>query len=473
MGAKGPNGVADVATTPATEPEVPQESKNQPIAENPRGGQAGSKPIEESNAEPLLAAEPALPAPRISFDLPKEKVDAPPDGGEPSFAAPPTPPSVQPSREAALAATGDVRPEIQVATSADGNPVLKVRYPWQKLPRPSIQIARADNPGESAKPLALDGVNAVEVWRGQVERLNKPTYPSSVELVKTSVTFLDRGQGELITIRGRENLLGKTAAYAVDEKAGTPVICYLLDRWADEQGVLHFALGDFDLTREFNQAGKVHIWLLSEEQIVWEETVDWPGQNAASSVVQQPDGVSPPMAVQPDSATGAASSVQNKTPADPAMPNPPTLPALPEVSHGKTLPEVAGPGPSNSAPDAPLAESIPPALPQQPAEPSPGWKPMETKPSSSPSATPSEKLTLEEMSIDQLARHIENEFSSSMSPKVRRFWLNGYRYYYVVPNPPEVRRTIFMDMLRSAYAEKPAAELAEAMAALFQKLKAK
>jgi len=77
------------------------------------------------------------------------------------------------------------------------------------------------------------------------------------------------------------------------------------------------------------------------------------------------------------------------------------------------------------------------------------------------------------MSIDQLARHIENEFSSSMSPKVRRFWLNGYRYYYVVPNPPEVRRTIFMDMLRSAYAEKPAAELAEAMAALFQKLKAK
>jgi hypothetical protein len=76
------------------------------------------------------------------------------------------------------------------------------------------------------------------------------------------------------------------------------------------------------------------------------------------------------------------------------------------------------------------------------------------------------------MAIDDLIRRIEEEFKDDMSPKVRRYWLNGYRYYYVVPNPPDTRRRIFMDMLSSAYDEKPPEELKKALKSLYQKLEA-
>lgn len=430
------------------------------------------------------AAEPAVPMPRLGEEVageePKTEV-MPPSSSElrPEANTAASTPGQRRTREEALKIVGEIKPQLQVAHTQDGEPVLQIQYPWYELPRPSVQIGWFEESADpaSAEPLPIDGTIAEEIWQKQVDRLNKPTYPSSVELVKTSVTFIDRGNGELITLRGRENLLGKEAAYAVQEQTGTPVVIYLLDRWADPQGVLCFAQGDFDLTAKLQNPGKLRVWLLSEEQTVWSETVSWPGGKAAVPVAEQPapspEEKQPEMPLaQPEAAPGPSFSADPGLPSQPGVtdsgqPAPPQPPTTPESPGSAVQP----------APETKTAET---KTSDEPTPPS-GWKPSESKstepegeprpPAAQPSQTaPAGEPNYESMSIDELARHIEKRFGPTMSTEVRRFWLNGWRYYFVVQNPPDVRRKIFMDMLKLVWDEKPPEELRKALKVLYQKL---
>ncbi len=363
----------------------------------------------------------------------------------------------------AVEAPEKAEPQVRVTRGAEGQPVLQVQCPWHDLPRPSVQVSRLRSDGNAASdtPLPLDGVAAEEIWEKQVSRLNKPTYPNSTELVKTSVTYIDRGEGELVTLRGRKNSLGKESAYAVDERTGTPVIFYLLDDWADEQRRLHFALSNLDLTREFDEPGEIHIWLLSNEQVVWDETVDWPGEQVGDPVVQSPD-TSPE---EPQDSEGDPAGPSNSMPESPTLPGHSNAPAQPPVP----APDDVGPAPPMPVP--PEAATAPQAPPKRPAAPGPdSSKEATTSPLESEANAMSDNP--EAMPIDRLTGYIEKEFSSDMSPKVRLFWLHGLRYYYKVKNPPATRRRIFMDMLRSAYDEDPPAELRQVFKVLYQKLKA-
>ncbi len=457
-----------IAAQSATEPPLAKPlPENLSVEEPPPAArhsvQAARTPVEE------VPVELPLPQPRMDAEVPSSDIASAPRGNPPVSSLPAEPvvsKSTDPSGEAALAGAENARREIEVSTAA-GEPVLQVRYAWRELSRPSVQIARVEESGEPAQPIPLDDQQAEELWRSQVARLNKPVYPSSPELVEHSVTFLDRGNGELITVRGRKNLLGKASAYAVDEQAGSPVICYLLDRWADEQGVLHFALTDFDLTDAFKKPGKLRVWMVSEEQVVWEETVDWPGDSGAPSVAQQSDTPSPEKTEPADPVSPGKTAVTGQPDLGPSSAGGSTPPTLPEMpANGQNADNA-----TDSQPSSPAGSAVQqtPAPTQPSGEPSPGWKPAEVK-TPRPDAPPA-KRSLNEMSIDELARHIETEFGSKMSPAIRRFWLNGYKRYYIVPNPPEVRRKVLMDMLRSAYAEKPPAEMAEAFRVLFEKLK--
>ena len=414
--------------------------------------------------------EAAFPAPKLGEELAADgstSPQMPPDIGKqpPETRSPISAPGQGRSREEALKIVENVEPQLKVAHTRDGQPVVQVQYPWFELPRPSMQIGWFEETADTAaaEPLAIDGAEAENHWQKQLDRLNQPTYEGSTELVKTSLTHVDRGSGELIALRGRENLLGKTSVYAVPEKAGTPVLIYLLERWADDQGTLCFAPGDFELTTQFQNPGKLRIWLLSEEQTVWSKTLSWPGRKATAT----DQSVPPPAEPQPQMAS---------PPAAPA-------PSTPQDAGSPSKPEIAAPAP----PPEPGVGPVPP-MPGA-AEPDgkktqeePQWKPSEklasppageaNPPTPQPSAPPPlSEDDYEKMSVEVLAQHIEKQFGPTMSDEVRRFWVNGWKYYFRVPNPPDVRRKIFMDMLSSAYDEKPSPKLREALKTLYQKLK--
>ena len=81
-------------------------------------------------------------------------------------------------------------------------------------------------------------------------------------------------------IIGHGNHLGHEAAWFVDtpEKNGSPIgttaVFYPLDPWATGGRLLIL-----DLPRDaFEQPGKLYVWFLRGDRILWQEELMWPGQ---------------------------------------------------------------------------------------------------------------------------------------------------------------------------------------------------
>lgn len=75
------------------------------------------------------------------------------------------------------------------------------------------------------------------------------------------------------------------------------------------------------------------------------------------------------------------------------------------------------------------------------------------------------------MSIDELAAYIEQTYGKSMSPYVRAEWSKGWAGYYKRQNPDDVRRSVFMALLRNCWQAQPSGELRNALATLYLKLR--
>jgi hypothetical protein len=417
-----------------------------------------------SQVVPPQSAEPSPPIVTIP-DQPKEITEevqppTPTWGLNQTIPTPPAAnwqaPQVQRSVEDSLQAVAGAKPELSVSVLPSGEPVLEIRYPWSEFSRPSIQMAWTENEAGVAglKPIALDDVRAEALWQKEIGRIDQPKFPGSLEPVKTTLSFLERKDGKPISLRAGKNSLGKAAGYAADESAGSSLVFYLLNSWGDETGSLKFVLGDLEMATKLAKPGKVQVWFLSQEQPVWDATVDWPGKQPAREVAQQP----------------AASA--------PEMPSP----QMPDAASNLLV----APGAEASSPSGPDGLSVaptlePPTSPVDTGTPAPAPNPGETvvaspaaqpQPAKSEEPTPATKPDFEKMSIDELAGHIEKQYGATMSPVVRKYWVGGLNNYYRSKNPLPVRRSVFMDLLRSAYDEKPPVELRQALRALFFKLDA-
>jgi len=437
-----------------------------PVAKEPAGKGAGSipKPADQKKSDldsllPLLD-KPALDAPSVkSQEKPAVPLDKPLD--------------------APMAIASDTSlSQATVEKAENGDPVLVVRVGWKDVSRASLQVALAVDPkADLAKlaPISLDGARAQSLWEEQVAAINKPLFPNARDVRKTSTVFMEYNGAQWLRVRSRENSLGRPAAYAVQDKEGTLLVLYLLDRWADDQGAIRIALADLDVATKFAQPGQLKIWLLGDGKVVTSVVAAWPGKPGAGVVGQPAEAVKPGEArpsqpqAKPEKSSSPAvtASDTKKTPPPPASPavKPVAKPAASKPAQATTGPATTGPA------KPPTAVNAPPAVPAT-AKPSSVVPPATSSVAAGgQAALPPGKQDIQDMSINDLTSYIERTYADQMSQSVRKSWLGGMRNYYHSENPEVVRRDVFMALLRSCWKEQRPGEMRNAFATLYLKLK--
>ena len=342
-----------------------------------------------------------------------------------------TAPSVADAKKAAVPANAPDH-EVSTGKNAAGESVLLITHSWTKYQRPSIQIAWSDAGAAAGvaappKPLKVDGAEIAKAWQKQTAGLNQPQF-SGGPVVLTSERPFYYDDTKLLTLRGHTNSLHNPSVFGLNnnnQEGSNALLFYGLDAWADRKGAFHLEIGDIDLPSKFTEAGRLRIWFLEEEKVVWAETTNWPGKMAAKPAAigpQTPDVVPGPVAP-----TAPDAKQPDKSNPDPAKP--------------------IGPQPSTATPVAPPI-----------AQPTP-------KPAAKP-------LTIQDMTVDQLANHINTTWSANMSPQVLRFWKGGWHNYYESTNPEHTRRELFMTLLVECHNAQQPGQLRDAFRELYAKLKA-
>jgi hypothetical protein len=99
-------------------------------------------------------------------------------------------------------------------------------------------------------------------------------------------------KGIALQILGQRNSAGKPAVCVArrvpsdDPAPGTAAVFCLLRSWSISKRMLYL-----DLPREyFAEAGKMHVWFLRGDRIVWQEEFDWSGWERE---VERPAGPTP------------------------------------------------------------------------------------------------------------------------------------------------------------------------------------
>jgi hypothetical protein len=157
----------------------------------------------------------------------------------------------------------------------NGDLVVSIAQPWRSYRRPSVEVCLL--PGdwpENSKlhPLyfvkqTLKGEVTVAVYHCQ-DRADG--VPQRTSLKEHDLEF------ELF---GQRNALGKAAVCVAcrtetpDHKLLPRAVYCLPEYWASEDGVLYLSLPkDY-----FGASGKLVVWLLREDSVVWSDTIRWPG----------------------------------------------------------------------------------------------------------------------------------------------------------------------------------------------------
>lgn len=156
-----------------------------------------------------------------------------------------------------------------------GNLVLRVEYPWKVYQNPSIEVRLVT--GENADPAGIRALAFVKRYlKGDVAA---DVYRAADAAEQADVAKAFTKDDIDFEILARRNTLGKPAvcvARAVPKDDPTPgagaAFCFL-PSWSINEGLLYL-----DLPPEyFAEAGKLHIWLLRDGDIVWAAKKDWPG----------------------------------------------------------------------------------------------------------------------------------------------------------------------------------------------------
>jgi len=245
-------------------------------------------------------------------------------------------------------------------------------------------------------------------------------------------------------------------AYALAEQLGTLLVFYRLEPWSDDQGTFRLTLADIDLPSKFDSAGRIQVWLLSEEKVVWSADVKWPGK--------QPAGQQPTLPKAPEPKPVKPQPVKPKATEPKAKPAPAPDPVVPK----------AAPTPEDKKP---AVKDVMPKPPVNAPETGPALSPADKKPSL-PSTVkrpapvePKKPVDIRTMTVDELTKHIEQAWGPTMSSSVRKAWAAGWHNYYEVVNPFGVRKAVFMSLLRTCHKEQPPGKLRDAFAILYLRLK--
>jgi hypothetical protein len=170
---------------------------------------------------------------------------------------------------------------VSLERSAAGENVLLVDYPWRKHEKPSIEvrlITEKSAYAARAKPQRLAEMPIDE----KMQRRIYTAFDTAIDRPSTGKFEIG---GMKWDIYARSNHLGQGALWFVntpeakDDKSGAAAVFFPPDPWAVNDRVLLL-----DLPREtFYKPGKLHVWFLRCDRIVWQEEIDWPGQKMGNA----------------------------------------------------------------------------------------------------------------------------------------------------------------------------------------------
>jgi len=186
-------------------------------------------------------------------------------------------------RPEAAPATPRARSRVTLSREPRGKLILSVDYPWKVHAKPSVEV-RLLGEGEpddlAVQPMYfrwkyMKGKTTLAVYRCQDECENVPT---SVPVKEGGVEY---------EVLGDRNSLGTpsvcVARQVVRKEAtersgpvmqpGAAAAFPLLDHWAVGRGQLWL-----DLPEDyFAEPGRMRVWFLRDDRVVWSEDVSWPG----------------------------------------------------------------------------------------------------------------------------------------------------------------------------------------------------
>lgn len=232
---------------------------------------------EPSDAAPPKAAakESKAPAAAVPKSTPAEPTpagsataDRKPDGAAPA--------PVPSSRKRKLM----VKPSLVAAIAERGGRVtLAIHYPWKVHDKASVEVRLVA--GQRAEGTTVVPVNfQSEFCKGPILLKVYRCLDHATDQETTESFTKDKMVYQII---GQRNSLGRPSVHVLPyNEGGTPderpgAVFLQLDTWAINDRML-----SLDLSRHvFAKSGKLFVWFLRGDKVIWEEKIDWPGYKTA------------------------------------------------------------------------------------------------------------------------------------------------------------------------------------------------
>ncbi|NQU23588.1 MAG: hypothetical protein HQ567_20085 [Candidatus Nealsonbacteria bacterium] len=190
---------------------------------------------------------------------------------------------------AASAEKPKLAPEISVRQLRGGRTTLRIKYPWKAYTQPSIEVrlvtSRKADAGD-VRPLLFVG----NFMKGEL----KVKIYRATDDAATGTVILPITEKELdMDILGGRNALGKPAICIArqvpedDPARGAGAVFPQLSSWALDDHTLYLNLPGKATApvlgaakTYFAPAGKLHVWFLRGNEVVWREEIEWKGMGA-------------------------------------------------------------------------------------------------------------------------------------------------------------------------------------------------
>jgi hypothetical protein len=180
-------------------------------------------------------------------------------------------------------------------------PMLEIQCPWKQYTKPSVEVRLLlpdENDTPEVRPLAFVGV----VMKGE---LTNAVYKAREDVSETPfVRSFPSSEGEF-QVFGFKNQLQREAIHIVflpatagpnggkasqataaaqatapaDAQTPAPVrtTFYFLNAWAIDSETLRLELP----AKHYGKAGRLRVWFLRDDSVLWQQTVPWPGMDGA------------------------------------------------------------------------------------------------------------------------------------------------------------------------------------------------
>lgn len=179
---------------------------------------------------------------------------------------------------AAAAADWDfpVAEPVRIIEQREDLPVLLVEYPWDVHRGASIEVRLVT--AEEAEMRRLRPLFfTARAMRGEITSAVYRVEDGALVMPVRETVAADDRRYELV---GDRNELGRAAVRAVwnaprrDPLGGAAAVYPLLSRWALGRDLLQLELPE----PAFDSPGRLRVWLLRGERIVWQQDLAWPGR---------------------------------------------------------------------------------------------------------------------------------------------------------------------------------------------------